>query len=222
MLAGFRPARLRNRATTGHDAWQSIASTMTEPTELPEITDLLQRWREGGKAAEDALVERIYPLLRRLAAARLRGRGPITWQPTDLVGEAYAKLFVDQRAHYQDRHHFLAIAARVMRRVLADHYRERHAQKRGGELDTISLDDADARVDAPAAAPLLVDLIEVDRLLDELAGIDPRGAQIVEMRYFGGLSVPEVGAAMDLSERTVKRSWQFARAWLHQRLEPGA
>lgn len=190
-----------------------------DPSEPADITRLLHEWRNGDRSAEDVLFARIYPLLRRLAARRLGSSGTMTWQPTDLVGEAYAKLFAEQRSGYADRRHFLAIAARVMRRVVADHFRERGAHKRGGGLETVSLDDLGGAND-PAAPPLMVDLIEVDRMLDELAGIDERCARVVELRYFGGLSVPEVGEVMDLSERTVKRSWQFARAWLHQRLEP--
>jgi RNA polymerase sigma factor (TIGR02999 family) len=183
-----------------------------------DITLLLKNWQRGDKQAETALVNRVYPLLRRLAMQRLRRSGTMTWQPTDLVGEAYAKLFEQQQANFQNRAHFLAIAARVMRRVVADHFRERQARKRGGELEIVSLDDPDG--DATPHERNYVDLVEMDGLLTELAEIDPRGAQIVELRYFAGMTVEEASAALDLSERTVKRSWQFARAWLHSRLAP--
>jgi RNA polymerase sigma factor (TIGR02999 family) len=185
-----------------------------------DITLLLRDWRNGTEGAEGALIKRIYPLLRKLAASRLRRSETMTWQPTDLIGEAYAKLFGQQQTDFQNRGHFLAIAARVMRRVVADHYRERHAQKRGEGVQLVSLGDPD--LDAIGAAYIQTDLVEMDRLLNELAAIDARCAQIVELRYFAGLTVPEVAIALDLSERTVKRSWQFARAWLHERLEPSA
>jgi RNA polymerase sigma factor (TIGR02999 family) len=187
-----------------------------------DITDLLQRWRGGGgKDDELALFTRLYPLLRQLAAHRLRRSAPMTWQPTDLIGEAYARLFPGQRADFRNRQHFIAIAARVMRRVVADHFRERGADKRGGAQAPLSLDQLGAEADV-ADVERLADLVEVDRLLDELSTVDARAAEIVELRYFAGLTVPEVGDVLDLSERTVKRSWQFARAWLHARLEPVA
>ena len=185
----------------------------------PDITLLLQEWREGKTGSEAALVERVYPVLRALAARRLQRSGTMTWQPTDLVGEAYARLFDQQKTAFQNRGHFFAIAARVMRRVVADHFRERNALKRGDGLAPISLDDP--CVEAIEDGSTRVDLVELDRLLDEFATIDARGAEVVEMRYFAGLTVPEVAAATGVSERTVKRSWQFARAWLHDHLAPG-
>lgn len=185
-----------------------------------DITLLLQRWRNGEKDAEAELIGRVYPLLHRLAAQRLRRSATMTWQPTELVNEVYFKLFEDQRAAFQNRAHFLAIAARVMRRVVADHFRERHAQKRGGDVAIVTLDDVDSEsVAAPSAH---VDFVELDGLLNQLAIIDPRCAEIVELRYFAGLTVPEIGTALGLSERTIKRSWQFARAWLHTRLSQHA
>jgi RNA polymerase sigma factor (TIGR02999 family) len=184
-----------------------------------DITLLLRDWREGAAGAEAALVNRIYPVLRQLAASRLRRSETMTWQPTDLVGEAYAKLF-GQQADFQNRQHFFAIAARVMRRVVADHYRERHAQKRGDGVHVTSLLDGDR--DAGGAGRDQADLVELDRLLDDLDAIDARGAEIVQLRYFAGLTVPEVATVLGISERTVKRSWHFARAWLHERLDEPA
>ena len=191
---------------------------MTDPQS--DITLLLQRWQRGDADAEADLMACLYPLLHRLAVQRLRRSGAMTWQPTELVNEIYVKLFEEQRVSYANRTHFLAIAARVMRRVVADHFRERAAGKRGGDVAMVSLDDAgDAAM--PAAAD--IDLADLNRLLDELERIDLRSAEVVELRYFAGLSVPETSAAMNLSERTVKRTWQFARAWLHSRLaESGA
>lgn len=184
--------------------------------EQGDITGLLQRWQQGEKDAESAVMAAIYPLLRRLASSRLRRSGTMTWQPTELIHEAYEKLLLKQRVDFQNRSHFMAIAARVMRRVVADHYRLRHAQKRGGEASMISLDDVLSE-HAPHASTR-VDLMDIDRLLNELGVIDARAAEIVELRYFAGMSVEEASDVLQLSERTVKRSWQFARAWLHGQL----
>ncbi|MEO5558609.1 MAG: ECF-type sigma factor [Dokdonella sp.] len=185
-------------------------------TEEGDITGLLQRWQQGEKDAESAVMSAIYPLLRRLAASRLRRSGTMTWQPTELIHEAYEKLILKQRVDFQNRSHFMAIAAHVMRRVVADHYRLRHAQKRGGEASTVSLDDVLS--EQTPNTSIRVDLMDIDRLLNELAAIDARAAEIVELRYFAGMSVEEASDVLQLSERTVKRSWQFARAWLHGQL----
>lgn len=158
----------------------------------------------------------IYPLLRRLASSRLRRSGTMTWQPTELIHEAYEKLILGQRVDFQNRSHFMAIAAHVMRRVVADHYRLTHAQKRGGEASTVSLDEVLSERNPQTS--MRVDLMDIDRLLNELGAIDARAAEIVELRYFAGMSVEEASEVLHLSERTVKRSWQFARAWLHGRL----
>lgn len=184
-----------------------------------DITLLLKRWQHGDTDAEADLMACLYPLLHRLAVQRLRRSGAMTWQPTELVNEIYVKLFEEQRVSYANRTHFLAIAARVMRRVVADHFRERAASKRGGDVAIVSLDEAG---DA-AMATTTIDFVDLNRLLDELEQIDLRSAEVIELRYFAGLSVPETSVAMNLSERTVKRTWQFARAWLHNRLaESGA
>ncbi|MEO5625665.1 MAG: ECF-type sigma factor [Dokdonella sp.] len=185
-------------------------------TEEGDITGLLHRWQQGEKDAESAVMSAIYPLLRRLASSRLRRSGTMTWQPTELIHEAYEKLILKQRVDFQNRSHFMAIAAHVMRRVVADHYRLRHAQKRGGEVSTVSLDDVLS--EQTPNTSIRVDLMDIDRLLNELAAIDARAAEIVELRYFAGMSVEEASDVLQLSERTVKRSWQFARAWLHGQL----
>jgi RNA polymerase sigma factor (TIGR02999 family) len=185
----------------------------------PDITLMLQRWQGGDKEAETALLQAIYPLLHAIAARRLRGGGTITWQATELVNEAYLKLLDQRRARFNDRGHFFAIAARVMRRVVVDHYRGREAQKRGGDVAVVSLHELESSAE-PAASNL--DLLELDRLLLELETIDARCAQVVELRYFAGLSVEETAQALDQSERTVKRDWQFARTWLQAQLDGAA
>jgi RNA polymerase sigma factor (TIGR02999 family) len=190
---------------------------MDAPT--PDITVLLQRWQGGDKAAEGELMQAVYPLLHRLAAQRLRRGGAITWQATELVSEAYMKLLDQRRANFNDRTHFFAIAAHVMRRVMIDHFRERDARKRGGDVAVVSFEDVDTSAQ-PAGAG--VDLVELDRLLTQLERINARCVQVVEMRYFAGLSVPETAVALGQSERTVKRAWQFARTWLHAQLHPAS
>jgi len=183
-----------------------------------DVTDLLLAWSEGDRQALDRLVPVVYSELRRRAAAQLaRERGPHTLQPTALVHETFLRL-VDQRsARWQNRAQFFAVAARLMRRILVDHARARAAAKRGGDALRISLDDAD---EAPVASE--TDVLHLHRALEKLASLDERQAQVVELRYFGGLSVEEVAGALELSAITVKRDWAMARAWLYRELTGGA
>lgn len=164
----------------------------------------------------DRWIPLLYDELRALAGKLLSGRGAaITLHPTSLVHEAYLRLVGQQRMDWQDRLHFFAIAARVMRRVLVDHCRARLAQKRGGALLAVELADAAA----PAASE--VDVLTVDRLLTQLEGFDPQQARIVELRFFSGLTVEETAEALGISKATVKRDWALAKAWLaRQMTEP--
>lgn len=179
-----------------------------------DLTGLLIAWRDGEPGALDRLVPLVYDELRRQARLQLRGeRADHTLQPTALVHEAFLRLVGQSRAQWQSREQFFAVAARAMRRVLVDHARARAAAKRGDGRTLLALDD----VPEPAAAPG-VDVLALDRALDRLAGIDPRQARVVELRYFGGLSAPEVAAALDVSLATVNRDWAMARAWLFRDL----
>lgn len=182
-----------------------------------DITAMLRALGTGDSQDATRLMEVIYEDLKRLAASQLRGeRGNHTLQPTALVHEAYLRL-VDQRTtDWRDRFHFFSIAARVIRRILVDHARQRNAQKRGGAMRSITLDGQD--VAAPEAS---LDLLALDEALLDLAEISPRQAQIVELRYFGGLTIPDVATALNLGNRSVDREWQVARAWLLHRLTPG-
>jgi RNA polymerase sigma-70 factor (ECF subfamily) len=174
------------------------------------VTVLLRAWARGDQAAGDRLFPLLYGELRRQAARYMRReRRGHTLQPSGLVNEAYLRLRGAPGLTWQDRSHFLAIAARVMRQVLVDHARRRQAAKREG--CHVTLDDADA-----PAVPL--DVMDLDTALKELAALDERQARVVELRFFGGLDVPETADAMGLSARTVKREWQTARAWLQRRL----
>lgn len=185
----------------------------------PALTDLLEQVRTGDRSAFARLWPIVYEELRVLAARLLRSERPDhTLQPTALVHEAYLRL-VDERAGWQDRAHFFAIAAQAMRRILVDYARGRLASKRGGAARRVSLDGP---VDAPAAPDIdLDDVIEVDAALGELSTLDAFGSQVVELRYFGGLTVEETASALNVSPATVKREWQLSKAWLYRRLSEG-
>lgn len=178
------------------------------------ITELLVAWGHGDQAARDRLVPAVYRELRRRAAGYLRHeRSDHTLQPTALVHEVYLRLVDQSRAQWKNRSQFFGLAANMMRRILVDHARERKAQKRGSGLK-VSLEGVDI-----AASRQDVDLVALDDALDELGALDPRQGQIVELRYFGGLSIEETAQALGLSPATIKREWTMARAWLHGRLK---
>lgn len=179
-----------------------------------DVTELLLQWNEGRPEAREQLIESVYRELRRLAGGLLNGeRRDHTLQPTALVHEAYQKLIDQRRVQWQNRAHFFAVAARIMRRILVDHARARRALRRGGRDVCVPLTD-----DAAAIEPADVDLISLDDALSELAALDPDMARIVELRYFGGLTVEESAEAAGVSRATVHRDWNMARAWLRQRL----
>lgn len=180
-----------------------------------DITDLIQRVRSQDSEAESELIRRIYPDLRRLAARCLRGERPgHTLQPTALVNEVYLRLMGKQEIEWQNRTHFFAVAGRVMRRILVDHARGRNAAKRGGGIVPAMLDEA----------PLLTNeqselVLAVHECLERLSRLDARQAQVVEMRFFGGLTEEEIASVLGVSSRTVKREWIMARAWLYGELK---
>lgn len=179
-----------------------------------DITVLLQSVRSGSPGAADALLEVVYGQLRALAASRLRGeRAGVTVGPTALVHEAWLRLGL-VHADFTDRRHFFGAAARVMRQALVDKHRRATSRKA-----TLHTSDDDA-LQTLAAAPGLptADLLALDEALDALEQLDDRMAKIVQLRYFAGLSVEETAAALEVSERTVKREWNVARAWLYQRI----
>jgi RNA polymerase sigma factor (TIGR02999 family) len=182
--------------------------------ETEDITALLRLAQEGDRAAEARLLELLYVELRRVAGACIRSeRKEHTLQATALVHEAYLRLAGERHTGWQDRRHFLTAAAQVMRRVLVDCARARNAQKRGGGLCRVELDS-----NLPLGGNWAREFLDVDAALEELAAIDARQARVVELRFFGGLTEVEIGEALGISERTVKREWEFARAWLHGRL----
>jgi RNA polymerase sigma-70 factor, ECF subfamily len=180
------------------------------------ITRLLIGWSRGDRAAFDELVPLVYGELHQVAAARLRReRANHTLQPTALVHEAYVRLVEQQRVRWRNRGHFFAIASRLMRRILVDHARAQGAAKRGGAARTVSLDDA-GDIAAQAEVPLLA----LEDALARLETIDPLQGQIVELRYFGGLTIDETAAVIHVSPSTVGREWNVAKAWLYRELMP--
>lgn len=189
------------------------------------VTELLRAWGAGDIQASESLVRLVYAELRRQAELAMRHERGHTLQPTALVHEAWLRLGDQQDARWESRTQFFAIAAQMMRRVLLDHARARHALKRGGGAMQLSLGDADfsiAQSGAPngGRAPIdPVDVMALDDALALLAAIDPQKARLVELRYFAGLSIPETAAALGVSTATVGREWAIARMWLRRELE---
>ena len=178
------------------------------------VTRLLIEWGDGNQQALEALVPLIYKELRNLAHNFLyRERPGHTLQTTALVHEAYLKLIDQNDARWQNRAHFFAIAAQAMRRILIDSARKHAAAKRGGPQAELSLDEV-----ADIALEPDINLLKLDEALNELAKIDPRQSRIVELRYFGGLTIEETAEVISVSPATVKREWMMARAWLHQEI----
>jgi RNA polymerase sigma factor (TIGR02999 family) len=180
-----------------------------------EVTELLARWGGGDAAARDALIPLVYDELHRLARHYLaRERPDHTLQSTALVHEAYLRMVGPAAMQFEGRAHFFAVAAKLMRHILVDHGRMRDAARRGGKNVTIILDEASVW---PAKRE--VDVVALDDALNRLAVMDPRQATIVEMRFFGGLSIEETASALHLSPATVKRDWVVAKTWIRQCLE---
>ncbi|HEV8397521.1 MAG TPA: ECF-type sigma factor [Vicinamibacterales bacterium] len=178
-----------------------------------EVTRLLERASGGDADARATLFDVLYRELRRLAEAAMRAeRANHTLQPTALVHEAFLRLAGEQ-GRFENRAHFLGVAAGAMRRVLVDHARGRNAQKRGSGATLVTVDDLD---DLPQQASEDIDLVVLDDALSRLSALDARQGLIVELRFFGGLSVKETAAIVGVSERTIKREWQLSRAWLRR------
>lgn len=192
---------------------------MSAETQSDDVTRLLREWSAGLAVAPEKLAAAVYPELKRIAVSRLRGeRAGHTLQPTALVNETFLKLLDQRQLNWQNRNHFFAIAARLMRRILVDYARMRHAEKRRAAELAVTLDDAVER-ELSAAATDSFDILRLDEALSELANIHRRQAQVVELRFFVGFTIVEVAQALEVSPATVKTDWQVAKAWLHHRLE---
>jgi len=215
-IFGFsRPKTFAEPAERGLDYGLILAGGWTIPT---DITELLSAWREtNDETALARLMPLVYSELRRLAARRLRlERTGHTLQPTALVHEAYVRL-VQAEVSVNDRVHFFALAARIMRRVLVDHARARNSDKRGGGRTQITLTDGSIATD-----PKGIDLLALDEALSRLGELDPRMAKVIELHYFGGLTYAETSIALEISEATVDRQLRLAKAWLTEQLGDSA
>ena len=181
------------------------------------ITQCLHELRSGEVRAFDRLVQLLYPDLKKLARVQLAGKGPQTLNPTALVHEAYVRLAARENLEYADRDHFLAACSVIMRNIVIDFARRRHAQKRQGDRQRVTLDERVLPVDDQAE-----DLIAIDQALDRMQELSPRMVRVVECRFFGGLTEVETARALDISESTVRREWTKARALLREMLGEAA
>jgi RNA polymerase sigma factor (TIGR02999 family) len=181
-----------------------------------DVTALLTAWQTGDPGALERLVPFVYDELRRVARARLRAeRADHVLQTTALVHEAYLRLLDIDHMSVRNRAHLMALAARLMRQILVDYARRKNARKRGGSVAVLPLDEA---AGAAACEPPTLDVLALNEALDELGTFDARLCKVVEIKFFGGLSIAETAEALGVSTATVERDWTVARAWLHQRL----
>ena len=178
------------------------------------VTELLYEWQHGDPNALEKLTPLVWDELRRIAHSFMQREGhPHTLETGALINEAYLRLAGPQNIEWQDRGHFFAVIAQVMRHILVDHARRRHSVKHGGEGRQIPLDEASLMSQQRAA-----ELVALDEALDQLATLDPRKSRVVELRYFAGLSLAETAEALDVSLMTVRREWRAAKAWIYQRV----
>jgi len=188
------------------------------PRTKKDITTLLVEWSGGRREALDELMPLVYDTLRRVASRQLRReRSDHTLQSTALVHEAYLKLIDQRRAEWQNREQFFAVASQMIRRILVNHARAELAEKRGGHKTMLAIDANSGAL--PSVPGQRVDLLALDELLEELGRMDPQQARIVELRFFGGLSIESVAHTLAISQSTVKRDWNIAKAWLYSRLK---
>lgn len=184
----------------------------------PRITRILQAWGQGDQAALERLVPLIHDELHRIAKRHMRREEPgHLFQTTALVNQAWLRLLGGAQVAWQDRGHFFAVSSQIMRRILVDAARARRTGKRRGELHHFELNES-----VDGAPPRDADLIALDDALDSLAAFDPRKARVVEMRFFGGLSVDDTAAMLHVSPQTVMRDWRLAKAWLRREIRGGA
>jgi len=183
-----------------------------------DLTGLLIEWGQGDKAALDRLTPLVYDEIRRIAHRYVqREREGQTLQTTALVNETYMRLAGSAKIEGKNRAHFYAVTAQVMRRILIDHARRRHYVKHGGEAQRVAFDEA-AKETALMSQPRAAELLALDEALDELAKLDLRKSQVVELRYFGGLNIEETARVLDVSPMTVRRDWRAAKAWLYKKV----
>jgi len=181
------------------------------------VTELLARWSKGDASARDTLIPLVYDELRKIARRSLSNQSAAnTLQPTALVHEAYLRLARHDSIAWENRAHFFALAARMMRQILVDHARKQSAEKRGASATTVLVDDLPGASGVPS-----VDILALDNAMERLASLDPRQCRIVELRFFGGLSIEETAEIENISTATTKREWATARLWLHHAVTSG-
>jgi RNA polymerase sigma factor (TIGR02999 family) len=198
-----------------HHHW--IGGRQLNPAPSSEITELLHAWSAGNQDAYNRIVDTVYPELRKIAQRCLSGERPQhTIQATALVHEAYLRLVDIQQIQWQDRAHFFAVSARIMRHILVDYARAGHSAKRGGGIRRVDFKEA-----LVVSAELGPELLRMDEALNELAQFDSRKARVVEMRYFGGLTTNEIASVLGISPQSVNRDWNLAKAWLAREMTRG-
>jgi len=186
---------------------------------VPDVTALLLAWPTGDEQIGEQLVRAVYTELHRQAERAMRRESPShTLQPTALVHEAWLRLIDQRRVAWRNRAHFFGVAAQLMRRILVDHARGRLSAKRGGGMQWISLSEAAPAVSDGSSD--VADILALHEAIERLAALDPGAARVVELRYFGGLTIEETAEALGLSPATVKRDWALTRAWLRRELDP--
>ena len=177
-----------------------------------EINVLLNQWSTGNELIENKLIESLYPHIHRLAHFQLKSDSASALQTTEVVNEAFIKLNDQKSVDWKNKSHFLAIASKVIRRVIIDHYRAEYSQKRGGQDLHLTLDRIKEFIAEPNSQEM--NWVELDDLISELNQIDNEAAQVVEYKIFGGMTIPEMAETMDVSESTISRNWQFAKSWM--------
>ena len=191
-----------------------MAAASVTGSRVHEVTELLRSWRQGDAAALDRLIPLVHSELRRVARSHFRREHPgHTLQATALVHEVYLRLVAIDRMTLNDRTHFFAVAARLMRQILVDHARRKRADKRGRGVTMLSLDEV-----SPVSSTPIVNVLALDQALEALSTRDARQCRVVELRFFAGLSIDETAQAIGVSAATVEREWTMAKAWLHRRL----
>jgi len=212
-------ARLMVRSAL-HNNFYAVSrreKTMTEPSVPQPVTLLLQSWRAGDQTALDQLLPLVHAELHQLAQRLMRRENPgHAWQTTELISEAYLRLVGQSEVEWRSRTHFFAVAAQVMRHLLVDHARSQQCVRHGGQAQRLSLDEVEKALVAPDRSTALLVL---DEALDRLANFDAQKSRIVELRYFGGLTVDEVAEVLGIAAITVKREWARAKLWLHREMQ---
>jgi RNA polymerase sigma factor (TIGR02999 family) len=177
-----------------------------------DINYLLSAWSDGDKGIENQLIELLYPDIHKIAHFQIKSNSSNSLQTTEIVNEAFIKLSAQRTVNWQNKNHFLAIAAKVIRRVVVDYYRAQYSQKRGGAEIHLTLEGADEFIEQAVSGQL--NWLELDDLLNALHEIDSQAAQVTELKVFGGMTIPEMAKTMAVSEPTISRNWKFAKTWL--------